>query len=260
MCLVVLAWNAVRGRRLVLVGNRDEMHARPTAPMGWWRSPRVLAGRDLSSGGTWLGIDTRGRFGVVTNFRTAAAPPSAAPSRGTLIPRYLCGELTPAAFLEALATEADRYAGFSLLLADEHELGYFCNRAAGPPQLLPAGIYGLSNGTLDAPWPKLVNSRAALAERLRARPPRADELLDLLADRAPAADADLPDTGVGLAAERRLSAAFILGMEYGTRSTSALVLGTDGDGAVVERSYAADGSQTGLRRFRLQHHAPPGPG
>ncbi|HXQ63555.1 MAG TPA: NRDE family protein [Steroidobacteraceae bacterium] len=251
MCLVVLAWNAVRGQRLVLVGNRDELHARPTAPMGWWRAPRLLAGRDLSAGGTWLGVDGRGRFGVITNFRGGAAPPPAPPSRGTLIPRYLAGELAPAAFLGALAAEAHRYAGFSLLVADERELGYFCNRAAGPPQLLPAGIYGLSNATLDAPWPKLVNRRAALAAHLGTAPLRAAELLDLLADRAPAADADLPDTGVGLAAERRLSAAFILGPEYGTRSTTALVLGVDGRGAVFERSYAADGAATGLRRFRL---------
>ncbi|HXQ31976.1 MAG TPA: NRDE family protein [Steroidobacteraceae bacterium] len=259
MCLVVLAWNAVSGQRLVLVGNRDELHARPTAAMGWWRRPRLLAGRDLSAGGTWLGVDGRGRVGVVTNFRGGAPPPPAAPSRGTLIPRYLAGELSPAAFLGALASDADRYAGFSLLVANEHELGYFCNRDAGPPRLLAAGIYGLSNATLDSPWPKLVNSRAALAERLAA-PPRAAALLDLLADRAPAADGELPDTGVGLPEERRLSPAFILGTEYGTRSTTALVLGTDGHGAVIERSYAADGSPSGTRRFRLSRRAPPDAG
>jgi uncharacterized protein with NRDE domain len=259
MCLVVLAWNVVPGERLVLVGNRDELHVRPTAPMGWWRAPRLLAGRDLSAGGTWLGVDRRGRFGVITNFRGGGPPPPAAPSRGTLIPRYLAGELGPAAFLAALAAEAQRYAGFSLLIADEHELGYFCNREAGPPRLLPAGVYGLSNGTLDAPWPKLVNSRAALAGSLAAPVLRPAALLDLLADRAAAADEALPDTGVGLAAERRLSPAFILGPEYGTRSTTALVLGSDGRGAVIERSFAANGRPTGTRRFRLSRRAPPDP-
>jgi uncharacterized protein with NRDE domain len=255
MCLVVFAWNAVRGRRLVLVGNRDEMHSRPTASMAWWREPRLLGGRDLSAGGTWLGVDGHGRFGVVTNYRGAGAPPGA-PSRGTLIPRYLAGELGPAAFLEALAGDAHRYAGFSLLVGDAHGLGYFCNREPGPPRLLAAGVYGLSNATLDAPWPKLVNSRAALAARIAAPFPRADALLDLLADRAPAAEAELPDTGVGIAVERRLSAAFILGDEYGTRSTTALVLGADGGGAIVERSYAADGSAVATRRFRLERGAP----
>jgi len=101
--------------------------------------------------------------------------------------------------------------------------------------------------------------RTALAERLAA-PPRAAALLDLLADRAPAADGELPDTGVGLPEERRLSPAFILGTEYGTRSTTALVLGTDGHGAVIERSYAADGSPSGTRRFRLSRRAPPDAG
>lgn len=251
MCLVVLAWKVSPHTRAVLAGNRDEFHARPTAPMDWWAAPPLLAGRDLSAGGTWLGLDRRHRFAVVTNFRGGMPPPHA-PSRGTLIPRFLAGSLTPDEFLAELALEADRYAGFSLLVADEDSLGYFCNRASEPPRSLPPGVYGLSNATLDAPWPKLVQSRAALTARLGAATLAPEELLEVVADRRHAADAGLPDTGVGLELERRLSPAFIVGSDYGTRSSTALTLGTDGRAVILERSYGTDGLTVGSRRFTLE--------
>lgn len=254
MCLVVFAWNAVNGRRLVLVGNRDEFHARPAAPMQWWASPPLLGGRDLLGGGTWLGIGTGGRFGVVTNLRGGPSPP-AAPSRGTLIPRFLASGDRPARFLAALAGEAGRYAGFSLLLGDDRELACLSNDGGGV-QLLGPGIYGLSNGPLDAPWPKVLKSRARLAARLRQPLGETHELLELLADRAPAADAQLPDTGIGLERERRLSPAFIVSDGYGTRAATALVIDADGSGSVVERSHGPDGAATGSRHFRLAGDGP----
>ncbi len=219
--------------------------------MEWAGAPPLLAGRDLTAGGTWLALDGRRRFGVITNFRGGEGP-AAAPSRGTLIPRFLAGELSPAAFLGALVPEAARYAGFSLLLGDEHSLGYYCNRDSAPPRLLLPGIYGLSNATLDTPWPKLVQSRARLGALVAAPALAPEQLLGVIADRTRAADAELPDTGVGLELERRLSSAFIVGADYGTRSSTALVLDADGAGAVLERSYAADGSPTGSRRFALE--------
>lgn len=251
MCLVVLAWQFAPDRRLVVAANRDEFHARPTAPMAWSGTPPLLAGRDLLAGGTWLGLDRRRRFAVITNFRAAPPPPSA-PSRGTLIPRFLGGSLSVAAFLAEVAREGDRYAGFSLLVADEESLGYYCNREGRPPRLLEPGIYGLSNATLDAPWPKLVQSRAALSARLGAGVLEVGDLLDVVADRRIAADALLPDTGVGVELERRLSAAFIVGHDYGTRSSTALSLDAQGAGLVLERSYAPDGAQAGERTFRLE--------
>lgn len=77
MCLLVLAWNTHPRYRLVVAANRDEYHDRPAAALSRWLDPDILAGRDLRAGGTWLGIDRRRRFGIVTNFRdrpTEAAP------------------------------------------------------------------------------------------------------------------------------------------------------------------------------------------
>jgi uncharacterized protein with NRDE domain len=250
MCLVVFAWQALEAQPLVLVGHRDEAHARAAAAMDWWNAPPMLAGRDLVGGGTWLGLAAGARFGVVTNLRGAPAPPNP-PSRGTLIPSFLAGRARPSEFLGALATEAHRYAGFSLVLGDAHELWYFSNGDPAGPRGLERGLYGLSNGTLRADWPKVRRSRERLAARLVHPLGEAEELLALLDDRSPAPDEELPDTGIGLARERALSPPFIVGEHYGTRAATAIILGGDGRGSVVERSHAADGTATGTRRFRL---------
>jgi uncharacterized protein with NRDE domain len=250
MCLIAFAWRSAPGQQLLLVANRDEMHARPTAPLAWWESPALLAGRDLAAGGTWLAVDARGRFGAVTNFRGAPTPPSA-PSRGHLVPRFLAGTATPLEFIASLAAEAARYAGFSLILGDASSAAYFCNQGPAAPRELAPGVYALSNARLDTPWPKVVAARAALEARLGAATDTG-ALLGVLGDRSPAADRELPDTGVGLEAERRLSASFIVDPRYGTRSTTVLRLGTDGRGAMVERSFDALGRTTGTRAIHLR--------
>jgi len=250
MCLVVLAWNVLPRERLVLAGHRDELHARATAPMDWWAEPRLLAGRDLAAGGTWLGVTDDGRFGVVTNLRGAPSPGDP-PSRGTLIPGYLASGVPAGEFIAALAAEAGRYAGFSLMLGDAAELWYLSNGDPTGPRRLERGVYGLSNGTLGAEWPKVRRSRARLEARLATPLGEPGELLALLADRAPAPDAELPDTGIGLERERALSPPFIVDPTYGTRAASALVLARDGGGQAVERTHGADGAMLGERRFRF---------
>src|SRR5690606_24036364 len=113
MCLLVLAWKHHPRYRLILAGNRDGGHGRPAAPPGWWQDdPRILAGRDLKAGGTWLGVARSGRFGVVTNYRDLQAPVEGAPSRGQLVPRFLTGATSPKEFLDDLRGAAPRYSGF----------------------------------------------------------------------------------------------------------------------------------------------------
>ena len=251
MCLVVLRWSPTEPQRLVLAGNRDELHARPTAPMHWWHAPRLLAGRDLEAGGTWLAAGEDGRFGVVTNYR-ARNPRRGGPSRGTLIPAFFDSGARPREFLDALVRQAPGYAGFSLLVGDAHEVGYYSNHDPDGPRTLAPGTYGLSNGLLDAPWPKLVRTRARFAALLAARagaPAPVDALLGLMADREPAPDHELPDTGLGLERERLLSSPFIVGADYGTRCTTLLAYSAAGVLVAAERSYARDGRPLATCRF-----------
>lgn len=222
MCLLAIAWHDHPQHRLVLAGNRDEAHARPTAAADWWAdAPQVLGGRDLVAGGSWLAVARDGRFAVVTNHRDLRRPqPADAPSRGALVREFVTGREAAAEFATRLAAEAHRYAGFNLLIGDGDALWYASNRA--PARMLAPGRYTLANATLDETWPKT----RALRERFDRALSGAVETEDLfaaLADRGTHADAELPDTGLDLARERALSAAHIVTPAYGTRAASVLL-------------------------------------
>ncbi len=253
MCLLVLAWQAHPRYALVVAANRDEFHDRPAAALAPWPAPlSLLAGRDLRAGGTWLGLDRARRFGVVTNFRDLQPPLSGAPSRGELIPHYLARQLDPARFFATLAPEAKRYSGFNLLLADGGSLWYGCNRAQPFARPLPAGIYGLSNGLLDTPWPKLERVRAGFREWLGGPAQDTAGLFALLADRTRVADdALLPRTGVTRDWERVLSSPFVLDPDYGTRSSTVLLLQAGGQLRISERRFDHEGRISGETEFAL---------
>jgi uncharacterized protein with NRDE domain len=253
MCLLVLAWQLHPRYRLVVAANRDEYHARPAAALAKWPPPgEMLAGRDLQAGGTWLGVDRRRRFGVVTNFRELQPPQPGAPSRGELIPRYLAAAAGAADSFASLAGAAGTYSGFNLLLSDEQALWYGSNRAVPFARPLPPGIYGLSNELLDTPWPKLTRVRAGFAAWLR-RPAEVAALFALLADRTPGPDAGGADTG-GLPQEwaRALSAPFVLHPRYGTRCSTVLLLEAGGTLSLTERRFDAAGALSGETRMELQ--------
>ena len=258
MCLLVLALNSHPRYRLVVAANRDEFHERPTAPLAWWQDdPGVLAGRDLRGHGTWLGATRAGRIAFVTNFRDLESPPAAdAPSRGELVTRFLTGRASPASYLRELRPRAHRYAGFNLVVGDAHGLHYLSNRNGGDAWSLRPGIYGLSNHLLDSPWPKLRRTRDRFAG-LVARPAIAPAaLFDLLNDRQPADEAEVPDTGLPADWERALSAPFVVHERYGTRCSTLLMVDRDGRTTMQERRYDAAGSLTGATRLQFDGSVP----
>jgi uncharacterized protein with NRDE domain len=253
MCLLVIAWKTHPRYRLILVGNRDEFHERPAAPLGWWQDDaRILAGRDLKANGTWLGVARSGRFGVVTNYRDLQSPIEGAPSRGGLIPKFLTGATSPKEFLDDLRGAAPRYSGFNLLVGGPRALYYFSNRGPKSPQALAAGIYGVSNHLLDTPWPKLVRTRERFQEVLRQQDVAPEELFGILADRTPAAADSLPSTGLPQEWEQLVSAPFIVNERYGTRSSSVLLVERNGRTVLHERRFDAAGVQTGTTRFEFK--------
>ena len=239
MCLIVFAWRPNHELPLIVAANRDEFYERPTLALGrWLDAPDIVAGRDLQAGGTWLGIGAAGRFAALTNIR-APGTPTGARSRGELPERYLRGQLTPHAYLTELAGHLEHYAGFNLLVGDEHELWYLNSHAAVPEQLGP-GLYGLSNAALDSPWPKLLRARDAMQGHMDE--PDAEELLQLLNDPALAEDAQLPKTGVPYEWEKRLSSIFITSADYGTRASTVLIRRADGSAEITERSFGPSGA------------------
>ncbi|AGH49708.1 hypothetical protein G432_09915 [Sphingomonas sp. MM-1] len=244
MCVLAFAWHAHPRWRLVLAGNRDELHARPAAPLARWPDPdsALLAGRDLRSGGTWLGVSERGRLAVVTNLRGFGDARPDRVSRGALVTDLLRGE---GAYADPAAAALGDFNPFNLILADAGQATFLTNRPEPVRSRLAPGIYGLSNGALDEPWPKTLQLKATLLDWIvdGALPPHA--LLDGLRSDV------LPDVGLIAAGpsdipqEATQSPVFIRNPVYGTRCSTVVAIDDRGAGLIVERRYGPDGAATG---------------
>lgn len=237
MCLIAFAIGASARWPLVIAANRDEFLNRPTAPLARWTTDagqEVISGRDLRAGGTWLGLSPGGRVAMLTNVREPH-PVAGERSRGELVMRWLEGQMDAGGFMAQ--TDSAAYGAFNLVLGDFqssawHWLSNQTDPDAGPIRgwqscALKPGVYGLSNGALDTPWPKTRALKAALRNALDAD--RQEDLQaglwSALQDRQRPGDAQLPRTGVPLALERALSSVFVDFPEhaYGTRSSTVLV-------------------------------------
>ncbi len=223
-----------------MAGNRDEFHARPTAPLSRWNdAPHVMGGRDLRSGGGWAGVGADGRMAVVTNVRDPQAAQTGA-SRGALVADFLRADMSAAAAADHLAPDVAGYPPFNLLLADAETSCYLGNHPVARATLRP-GVHGMSNGPLDAPWPKTRRLMDAVATWCATDAPSLDRLWDALADEHRPDPVDLPDTGIGLQREQWLGAAFIRGAEYGTRASTIILIDHAGEGTIHERRFGPMG-------------------
>jgi len=237
MCLILFSYDPGTSRPLTVLANRDEFYDRATDQADFWSDkPGILAGRDLVAGGTWLGVNTKGRFAAVTNYRDLSNINLNARSRGELTTEFLSGNESADDYLSRIETRGGDYNGFNLLVFDSNNLAYYSNMSEAPPSVLNPGIYGLSNHLLDTPWPKVVSGKEAMKVELESGPGDDDSLLSVLADTTVAADPDLPDTGVGIERERALSARCIVSPGYGTRCSTLVSFAADGRIKLKERT------------------------
>lgn len=254
MCLIVFAWKVIPGVPLIACANRDEFYARAAAPAAnWAEHPQVYGGRDLQAGGSWMGITrsphgdvedgsdgsiaaSASRFAAITNIRSPDDRRPDAPSRGALVADYLAGDMTPQEYIDSIAPGSEVYNGFNLVLGDRDTLLWFSNRGGadarnGKP--LAPGIYGVSNALLDAPWPKVLKTKAQFASLLCQGAPD-EAYFEMLSDTTRAPDSRLPETGVPLDLERVLSAVCIDSPGYGTRTSTVVKLYDNGPGELHE--------------------------
>jgi uncharacterized protein with NRDE domain len=261
MCLILVAWQSHAEYPLIVAANRDEFYARRTRPSSWWgQAVSLLAGRDEEAGGTWLGINRRGRFAVVTNVRAPSERNPHATSRGLLVLSALQTSLSLPAWLQDCAARQQSFNGFNLIVAEpiapvsrasNSQIVYLSNRLDHGAQTLRPGIFGLSNAFLDTPWPKVTRAVTSFACQVAQRVD-VDSLLGMMADREIVADAELPSTGVPRDWERALSAIQIRANGYGTRATTVVTVRRDGLVAFVERSFdPVNPDQHSDRRFEF---------
>ncbi|MEJ2100071.1 MAG: NRDE family protein, partial [Desulfobacterales bacterium] len=179
-------------------------------------------------------------------------------SRGSLVSDYLTGNSPPVQYLKAISKISRTYNGFNLIVGDGSELYYYSNRAKGIRKLKP-DFYGISNHLLDTDWPKVRKSKAQLRAQLMGKEQvEIEKIWRVLADRSPALDTELPDTGVGLQWERILSPMFINSQDYGTRSSSIVLIEKSGRLVIMERTFLNSGNviKQGATRhysFKIRH-------
>ncbi len=237
MCLIVFAYECHQKYRLILAANRDEYFVRPTRPAEYWpEHPSVLAGRDLQSGGTWLGLTRCGRLAAVTNYRDPRWIVPNPLSRGLLVADYLTGDLSPERFLAEVKSRGHLYQGFNLLLGDLSKLFYYSNRDDAI-RIVATGVHGLSNHLIDTPWPKVAAAKSRLQSLLEKGSENPEDYYAILTDRNVFPDHGLPETGVGIELERRLSPIFVSDRSYGTRFSTLIFIDRKNRAKFLERSY-----------------------
>ena len=242
MCVLALAWRAHPRWQLIVAGNRDEYHARPASPLARWAdAPGLLAGRDLQSGGTWLGVSELGRLVVVTNLRGFELE-EGRPSRGALVTDLLGGG-------DPAAVPIMAYNPVNLIAVDTEQAHFLSNRPQAVQSRLAPGFYGLSNGTLDEPWPKTLRLKSILLDWCMGPADHVEALLAGLGEEI------LPDIGIDpvtpsdVPQEPNHSPIFIRDPIYGTRCSSVVAIDRDGRGLFIERRFTAGGEVAGETRL-----------
>ena len=187
--------------------------------------------------GTWLALSKNDRFAAITNYRDPRYFKGAR-SRGEIVTNFLMDNRSMDEFLAELIANRDEYGGFNVLLYDRHRFVHYNNILNEVNEITP-GTHSLSNHSLNTPWPKVVKGRENLHKIISTHQKELpiEKLFDLLADETVAPDEELPHTGVGIEMERHLSSIFIKIPNYGTRTSTILLLDNENRVTFVERTY-----------------------
>lgn len=239
MCLIVFGYKAHSSYDLIFAANRDENHSRPTRAAKYWDNyTHLLAGKDLKAGGTWLGINKLGAMAAITNYRDPAIQKENSPSRGHLVLDFLKNSGSPENYLKNVDRKANAYNGFSLVLGNMRKLMFYSNQQQTKKVIEP-GIHGLSNHLLDTPWPKVERAKEGLRQVMEEPEISEDALFSLLADEEKPSEEQLPDTGIPHHLEKKVSPIFIKSEDYGTRSSTVLLIHKNGEVTFTEKRFKA---------------------
>lgn len=253
MCLLVFSYRQHPKYDLIFAANRDEFYERPTKAASFWEEyPDLLAGKDLKSGGTWMGITKQGDFSALTNYRDPSISKDNPPSRGDLVLDFLANESNPENYLNRVDQKSDQYNGFNLLVGNPDQLMYYSNRQK---QLrnIELGLYGLSNELLDTPWPKVQKAKNDMQTIIQSEEISKEALFELLQYDKPAPDDQLPHTGIPKELERAVSPIFIKTDKYGTRNSTIVLMDKSGNVFFEERSFRNGSNEVdAINRFEFE--------
>ncbi len=237
MCLILIAKDFHPKYKLIIAANRDELYERPSLPLHFWNDgSNIYAGKDLQAGGTWFGITTNGKFAAITNFREMNKIKKYAPSRGKLVIDFLQNNINSNEYKDYLIKTANDFNGYNLIYGDVNELFYFSNETKDFIKL-EKGIYGVSNHLLDTQWFKVRKGKSLFEELLNKDEINVDNIFNILKDEEKASDNELPKTGLSRELEKEISSIFIKTKNYGTRSSTVLLVDYKDEVWLYERNY-----------------------
>ena len=145
--------------------------------MYWWEPERVLAGKDLQAGGTWLAVSDDGRFAAITNYKELTNGGGDIKSRGELVSKYITSRgVSSKEYLENF--KEGNYAGFNLLLGDKEGI-YFISNRSEEIEKLESGIHVLGNLLLNSQTKKSIKIKNQFKELLQTNPDE-DALLEFM--------------------------------------------------------------------------------
>ena len=253
MCILFIANKQRQDTPFILAANRDEFHARPTAPSAFWeRHPNVLGGIDLEALGTWMGVTRNGRIAALTNIRAPQTTLPDALSRGDVVKDWLINnDLTHGEYAHRLSSSRFQYNGYNLVFGTINDLAVY-NNHLNRMDTIDDGVYGLSNADLNTPWPKVSRGIAALSDYVcQADTIDNEALFALLRDQKKANDDILPTTGVPLEWERALSSIFIVMPTYGTRTSTIVTVDANNTLYWEERTFNPQGETINTQSFHF---------
>jgi uncharacterized protein with NRDE domain len=262
VCVLAFAWKTDPEYPLIFVSNRDEYHSRPSKSLERWPNTSVYAPRDLKGGGTWLGFTADGRWAAITNFRDGIKQIEKPISRGILVKDFLLSSASPKQYAEEISHKVQTFNGFNLLVGDIESIEYISNRRKSDhvfaETLTEPGIYTLSNHLLNTPWPKTVSLRETFTKTLmQGETSELNDYIELLQSTETYDQERLPNTGIPSELEQKLSSIFIVGNEYGTRSSTAMKFNRrEHSIQILEVQYDSDGVANQNTRLNLSvnHH------
>ena len=190
MCTLALYFNVFGELPLLVAANRDEHFDRPSAPPAEIAGdPRIVAGRDLRVGGTWLGVNEHGLLVGILNRRQTDNDINDQPSITTRSRGLLCMDLlqrrSVADSFEFIAEHREAYNPFTVIFADRNSAGVAYNnhepRIVAKP--LETGLHVFSSAAeLDLNSAKADRAHPRFAQLKERMPVNAADPRDWLAN------------------------------------------------------------------------------
>ena len=271
MCVLVLLYKVVHGHWLVAGANRDEQLDRPSAPPALevpsarctsdsaHRAPAFVAPRDLTAGGTWMGLNRQGLFVALTNRSQARAQPESAASarsRGLLVRDLLaCSDARRACDWLVERASSHPYLPYHLVAIDSHRAAlatHFGGPSAPRVDPLHPGVHVVGNRDVNDPNDTRVEWIRRAVETSDARDvetwrSRLEQLLGVHRARAvvpaPESAETLPPRQLAASSSDGARDSPCLHLDgYGTRSSAVLALSTGEPRPGQWRWWHADGA------------------